>query len=512
MTGDKCNRWAFWAFFAAVTACFVFIYVVFPPTYDEWGFMSAFMEYDTDAGGHHSLWMGIKHQLFSYNRSDPPRIGNTIGPLMLLAPRWISAVASGLAVGLSILMMAYLAGVRQGQIFKMIALSFLMVFGINWQDHMFCLLYAWNYVMTTIIFLAAIYFFLRKKPIKCWAGMLLGVILGLWHESFGLSFAIGAAVAVNFHRSLFEKWRLWIVGGSCVGLAIYFSFPSIWARTSTIIHVREGVSALLSLYVWYAAMIGVIVCAFSRKWRYIVKSPLTVFTIVSGVIAIPLVLRTSFVRIGFPAMILSIILLLRLADLWWPRLMEMKRRWSAVLAAVMAAAVIIHLVAVCYVAVQYHRANQEMTADAWANYRDHTSIFTSVIYPWETTPLALTRPDKEMFITGKNHIVYVRYFYMNLRMTFVPKELRDYRAGEGVSLNDTTAHRLWKGYIVSPELSDTLRPWATIRYEHYDDKSPLHHAVFVGADGHEYVYTQPIRSVVGRYMGEPKEIVFNLHF
>lgn len=506
------NWWSFWAIFVFIVGCFTFIYIVFPPTYDEWDFMSAFMEYDTDADGHHSLWMGVKHQLFRYDRYHPPRIGNTIGPLMLFLPRWIPSVISGIGVALCLLTMMLLAGIKQGQTFKLILLSFLFVFGIDWQNHMFCLLYSFNYVLTIPIFLIAIYLFLRDKPLKVAYAIPLGIILGLWHEAFALSFIIPSLVLMLMRKVFRTRWRFILVGATCLGVLIYFCFPSVWVRTSNEIHISTGLAYLIYLYSWYFAVAALIVCALRKQWRSVVTSPLALYTVFAGIITIPLVIRTSYVRIAMPAMVLAIILLVRIFNLWWPKLMA-GRSWKAFLTgAALFIVTAVHLLAVCYVSVQYNRANADLTAKAWAGYRDDKTIFTDLIYPWQTTPLAMSRPDKDMFITGRHHIMYIRYFFNNLSMDFVPSPLRHYRAGLGKPLSDTTAHRLWEGYIISPNLSDTIPQWANIKYPHYTDVSPVFHAVFVGADSIPYVYTQPIRSTIGRYMGDPEEISFDVTF
>lgn len=506
----KSHIYIFWGIFILVVALFTFIYIVFPPTYDEWGFMSGFLEYDTDADGHHTLWMGIRHMLFKYDRLNAPRLGNTIGPLLLLVPRWIPSVISGIGVALSLWMMLLLAGIRPGQIFKIILLSFMFVFAIDWHDHMFCLLYSFNYLLAVPLLLGAVYYFIYGAGNNKSRLFFLALILGLWHESYAFSFIAGSGLIMLLYKKYRNKNSFALLGGVVIGLIIYFSFPSIWTRSSNEINLHSGFANLKYLFVWFIAFVAWTICFVRRKYRNFSLSPLSVFFITSGIITIPIAVRTSFLRVAMPAMVLGIIFLLQVLDIWWPRFMSGRSAKKPILSIALLLVVFVHLGAVAYESVRYNRATEELIANVPLYPRGEKNIFTTVIYPWDTTPLALRRPDVDMFVEGKHHVMYIKCFFNEGSLKFIPKELKDYKKGEGESLSGHNDYRLWNGLLVSPNLNDTIAPWAKIKYKHYEDTSPLHHVVFEGSDGNKYVYTQPIRSIIGRYMGDPIGISYDV--
>lgn len=93
----------------------------------------------------------------------------------------------------------------------------------------------------------------------------------------------------------------------------------------------------------------------------------------------------------------------------------------------------------------------------------------------------------------------------SLKQLVVPDRLKDYDSTLGVSISNDGNIKEWKGYIVSSNLNDTILSHARTTYErsHRPEYEEITRTVFPGADGNDYVFIFPKRSVVSRYMGKP---------
>ena len=163
------NRIIFWVVFAAFMACFTFIYIEFPLIHDDWGFPSQLMYIGNDETGHHTLWDGLKGSIQSRYIKDNSRICNTIATILFLFPPIISKIIIIISLCIGLILMLKIIGVKETEPCKLILFCFLILFLVNWQEHMFSIIFAFNYIVVLPIFLGHCSFYLMlRKLIPCY--------------------------------------------------------------------------------------------------------------------------------------------------------------------------------------------------------------------------------------------------------------------------------------------------------------------------------------------------------
>ena len=138
-------------------------------------------------------------------------------------------------------------------------------------------------------------------------------------------------------------------------------------------------------------------------------------------------------------------------------------------------------------------------------------VFSKVRYDWDSSPLTLRRPHRDITDPRKTSMNFARlYAGMRWELYAIPEELRKYRKGMGDLLPGEPGIRLWGGHIVSENLADTVIGAVTVTYRPFDYSEFAHASAlpFQGADGEQYVYIVPSRSMISTYLSQPSHLTF----
>lgn len=506
------NYIIYWALFISVVVGLGYSFFTYPKMFEDWEFYLEFLYKGADSDGHHSLWHGIKESLFKLDRYSSIRIGNTIGPLLLLVPRWIPSLVTTIFFAFAYWLMAVLSGVKIGQWVKLSFLTFLLLFAFNWAERMFCQMYAYNYIVTIPIFLYAVKIFIEKKHFGIAEAVIIGLLISLWHESFGVAFLGGSILTLFFMPEYRTKERYVLTAASFAGLLIMLLLPSLWKRKENVFALVMYKPALVYLWGCVAALSLLVYCSLKKAKRHIIYNPLTIFTLVSCIGLIPLVFVTTFVRIAIPAMVLSIIFLIKVSGELWPSIYSLKKILPVSFAIVLVLLSGIHILAVGFETKKYKAIVEEAMDVAMDNNNRSDVVFTTIVYPWYNPWIALGRPERD-FLTNSsssNTLWYIRNVANNYNLNFLPKELKEYQKGYGRKIDGHNNFRIWKGHLVSDNISDTEYKWANVYYSNYKDVAPIDNAVFIGKDGKEYVYTVAKRSFISRFKKDPIAVDYDV--
>lgn len=503
----KQSNWLFWGIFALVAGCFAFILIVFPRAYDDWWYWGEWAHYGADENGHHTLLMGWRESLSYHWQTDNMRLANLVCAPLLQMHRWVAGAVCAVCFALGLWLMTRVAGIKPGEIAKLVMLCLLLVFPSIWQEAMFTKVFAFNYICVLPIMFGAILIFVREKPIKPIWAFLMGLLLGCWQEGYALPVLGGGILVLIIHRHMIDRRRAALLAGTASGLALLLMPPALWTRFGDAHpHFQWVRMAYLALAFVY---IGVWIVSLCRNdWRRIALSPLGLITIAGCVGLMLLVVHTNLIRAAFASLVLSACALTVFFSKFWPRLFNDKNLASKIFSVAGTLLLGIHLVAVCDETVKLRPVIDNINDRYLWIQKPDTVFFAPTRYVWDSSPLTLGRPDIDMGYPGGLHSKFMRYVSHSFDTYFIPAELENY-AGQGEPLPGGTSCRLWKGHIVSPEISDINNAFVKTVYNNgVSAISPSMFIPFRGADGREYVYVLPNRPVQAIYAGAPKAITY----
>lgn len=509
-TINRTNIIIFWAIFAFVTASFAFIFLNFPMTYDDWWYWGKLNDTGVDENGHHTLWLGIKDTMNFQWYFDNTRISNYIGILMLLLPRWIPMSIVSICFAIGLWLMTRVSDIRAGQVGKLVLLCLLLVFTIMWQEGMFCQMYAFNYICVMPVFFGGIYLFIRERETKLFWMFLLGLLLGMCHESYAITGLIGLSIILILKVKKATKGRVALLAGLVLGL-LWLIIPPAMAYKSSLIdgaHIKTSRLVYLSVTVLFEVIW--IVSLFFKRSRQLALSPLPLLTAVSIPILTYMVYVSTHVRAAFPGFLLCACCLVIYFSFWWPKTFNDKTYVSLIFCFSGIIILVVHLTAVCIETVRIRPIIENATNQYVIHHDSDGAVYADMRYPWETSMLTLGRPDINFANPREWHFKFMHFVIGNDRPMAVPPILKNYKSDEGEMLGGDSYVRLWNNYLVSSNLADSAETWAKIRYGKIEGVSPLNTVVFENYDGEKFVYIVPDRPVYCIYAGEPKSLTFNV--
>lgn len=511
MTGNhsRISIFIYWALFAFVAGCFAYLFISDPLSGDEKWFIK---ELDNEIFSKHphtisdfitGLITGYSYHFYG----DVSRLGNYLAMTLLVFPPWIAS--SFLAIILTGLLyfMTKITDIHPGEWKSLTLLLFLFVVTVPWNDNMFSIMYGYNYTASSLLLVLAIYYFMRNNPLPVGSAILLGLLLGAWHESFAVTLVGGGLLVFAIHWKMIRKDRVLLVICTAVGALFVFLAPSMSKRASNSLLYFEYVR-LLFFWTYFIVLGLCLVCLTRRSWRSLPLNPLVLFTIASGGLLI-IVISTVRIRAAFPISILSCAALTFLINQMWLKAHSHKSYIATILSAVLAVALVVHLTAVCRVSAIQRREMIEITKqiDLDARTESRKQIFAKMTYPEQTTWLALHTPKKHIYYRYDPFVSLFGFYYGNTIPNIIPVELKDYTAELGTPIPGNQDVKIYKGHLISrnADLSffmDTQITYDSIRHEH--TVSIVY--PFVGADDYIYQYIIPRRSAISYYLGDPTDI------
>lgn len=491
------NRDAFikWLLFAVVCSSFCYIMAIYPYAQDDLEFR------------YFALTKGLKYQLTTVFSIDNGRIGNSIAICLLLVPKWIPTLIQCVALLLGVRLMMGFAGIKNWRLASLF--FFLFVFAPVWQDNMFCLAYAFNYIVPIPLLFVTIFLYNHPDKFPLWVGVILSFLTGAWHESFGLVIVAGWGMMWLFNRKSLTSRNQWLLFAVVLGTLWNFVNPGVWSRVA--IHTGSSANYFRLLFCWlyflYIFIWGV--CMINRETRHIAREPFNVFA-VGGFILLPMVAFTGFERAAMPAILVCCCAATKLFPVCWTILIGKASSFvKSFSSASMVVIIIAHLIFVdCEATVQlpmYENICKEIKDTPTGQ----MYVFVPMRFPWDTNPITLGRPSRILMIPNDWSISFAREVAgERWDVDPVPQELRNYTANSGNAVSDNSNIREWNGHLVSSDLADTLIDATYTKYKG-GRKSEFAHvltAVFTADDGKRYVYVLPQRSIISNFLGKPIEV------
>lgn len=489
------NDVLYWALIAIVCGSFCYIMAIYPYAMDdlEWAFLINIY----DPG------YIIRRLLFT----DNGRICNLIVSLLLTIPKWISSVILCIGFCAGFLMMIKVADIQR-QWRNLSILAFFFIIAPMWEDNMFTMVYGFNYILSIPLLFFCIYGYLNPTKIPRFLGFLVSLLIGVWHESYGLTLLCGWFMMWIFNRHSLNRSNRWYIIGVSIGLIWLFTNPGTWVRQEHYPPSLSNLKRLVFTWFYFAYLLAWIICLFNKRTKDIARKPILVFA-AGGFFFIPFVYKTGLERAAFPVMLTCSCATAIMVPLLWKRFFFRKNYIKNIVSALLYIFSVVHLFAIDREASIALPMFEDLCYAFKNTPLGQKHVFAKVRYSWDAPNLTLRRPQWNLFDPTTPNIKNAKTWAgKRWELMAVPEELQNYRHGIGTQLDDNPDLRLWNGHLVSTNLSDTAVWAASTKYKGgwKSELAPAKVIVFPGADSCEYVYIVPKRSVLATYLGEPTEI------
>ena len=253
---------------ALLALLFLVLYLLFPLTGDDYGYMGAFRTVDGFDGPWplERLWRWFPfHWLHSNGR-----LANLFAMLSLtFLPKWLTALVMGAATWGMMALVLRLGDAWRGRVLAACAALAYIAVAYPWWDLMFTVDFNFNYPVAACAGLLFVYLWQRYPSVKGKSGrglvLAFSVVAGGFHESMGAPMLVAAIWLLYWNRGLAK----WPVAAFAAGVAMAFCSPGIWGR-ATADRVADApmwelVACSAPLTLLAAALFGGLLCW--GRWR-----------------------------------------------------------------------------------------------------------------------------------------------------------------------------------------------------------------------------------------------------
>ncbi len=396
-----------------------------------------------------------------------PRFSNLISPLLLVWPKWFSSGVMWLCaictfqISLRILNISWEKGGAS------VLLAAILGWFLPWYDGFGSLLFQLNYIVPTLLAVLIFYLLCSKRVIWLQYSLtfLTGVLLGGWHEGFGVP--VLAALVVLF--IIFKDWRradVVIAGvGIASGLAFIWFSPGFHERLSpksegfeiTAVRIKVFLCDTFSYWVGFLSVIAGIIIS---GWKKILK-PATLFLLISGGLSV----IVCFIFLGGPRVAWwadfcgSVLLIQSLVNIW-PAIAGRYRWRDAIPIWIIALCAIVFWITVdCYVIKinrDYRQAISGWREDPYSN------VFADAV-TMSRRPLIIGRmPESMGYDRCMQMVDYTMRAGDRTKALFYlfPGELRDVTAESGEYVKDGKgARKVGEWFIMPGKTGDFMKPY-----------------------------------------------------
>lgn len=449
--------------------------------------------------------------------NDTFRLGNIMVVPFLLLPKWVGSTIAYCFWIYAVTGGLRFAGINLGRSplvpWALAAYYVLM----PWRYYMGSLDYQFNYLIPSGLL---VWLLVRLTAGKrgnsgrdIWT-LLLGIVLGWWHEGFGVPGA--CCVFVLLLGGRFRSRAAWMaLAGILVGLAFDMSSPGIRERARDSlgevgVNIYTIIETLRSQWVFFIGVLLVAGGMSVRKTRIGLTGNTRLWGMLAGCLAslVLLIRIQGGDRVGWVCGLLSVPFCLGLIRLYWPRV-SAGYRWAGGLAAGCIMSVVIAGLVMIDVAIFRVRALHSRVVREIALNPKPQAIFDDYKYMREQSPLMIGMPSWSFSGSGMR---YLSQYFLGKgeghRIYCVPRELERVTAESGSSVPGRGGFREYKGKYFAP-YSGPLLGQKVMKIELDFGKGYTSAFCIAGvfeskADGKRYVFIDPDLGLYVTYFKEIK--------
>ena len=473
------------------------IFVLFPRISDDYWY--GMLQHDYLRGLSESVsWSGVWETLRIHFTYDNTRLGNIVFVFLQLLPPWLSAVVPAACVLWICTGICRFAGV-DGRNLLLVAVTLLAVSIFPpWFENFFSLCFALNYLPPAAMMCAYVISLCDNRHKRTMWDYANALLLGLWHEAFGISLVIGSLAYIIATRQRKKAVRLaaWLIPST-----IFLCTTAIFAAINNSGHVinefdlLHNIVSVGKLQVPFVLYLLCVICraAAMRDWRKLF-SPWVILLTFIALTAIALnTIITRGERISTVAHIACTLGIMRCLASTLPH------RWKAnTTASVTAAALIVAILCWHYTAV-IQRSWHFSTV--WTDFENRAAaqtghVFVDIPSPATADFILWRKPDAAMF-----DVWNVWHFsdYISMRSTDrsprwpVPSALKHVTPTSGTAIPGDAGIRSVDGWLYMPDDADhAYLPIFKTRLGPFVKSQVCNTFPFTAADGRKYIFVAPL--------------------
>lgn len=475
-------------------------YCVFPYVLDDLWFRRPFAGY-FDFPSFQTYWDGLKDSITVHYLFDNNRLFNTLASIIIVLPRCITGVICAFfAVAMCWLAARYAE--RRG-LFYFALLQAGLVFVLPWYDSMFVVMYAFNYIGVSAVFLLASMLFINRLKGGAVLLFFVGFCTGVCHEAFTVALTGGAALVFV----AFRKWRtirtLAFVAGLFLGLVyLLFLFPGSAHRFSetSAINTADYIRRFISLFriefmytlpVWCLWALSAILFVVPSTRRRICR-PRIVFLLGASLASWMPFAPVFFWRAAWPIWLCAVILSVMLMQIFLPRLS--KSKFSCTASLVILGAIIAHMFVVDFYVLDIRR--------------DYDRLSSCFVNAPAEGPVYAPLPDtagQSLFTLGKVN-KEILFIFQEPLTRLVPLDLQDFDPVKATDIGVDMPIWLYKGYMVAPDVfGDDDLFYSVVNFGARKSNGMLYAHHFSNPAG-KFVYLSPWCYYIASRYGNPTRV------
>lgn len=488
----------YWLLIAIVCGSFCYIMAIYPYAQDDLEF-----KYLSTIFGEN----GQRRIIRSLILNDNGRLANILVVLMIKIPKWIPTIIQCIALIAGVFMILKVANLKKNLAATTLLLS-LFVLAPVWEDSMFTMDYAFNYIVPIPFIFGTIYLFFSPKKHSSALCFFIGFIASLFHESNGFALLGGWFLLWLFNRDAINKRNFWCPLGTFLGLTVLLSCPGPWNRQTTVHFEAQHLLRLVFDWIYFAYLFIWLICLSMKHTRKIALKPLLIFG-AGQFIFIPFVYLTGSERSGMPSLLICCVTTTILLKDLWDEYNIKSRVFKPICVGILYAFTTIHLITVDREA----SIVLPMFENMYNTFRDAPkgprAVFVPIRYSWDAPIIALRRPHWILLDPNDWSLRFAKEFAgRRHELMAVPIELKEYQGCMGEAVPSEDSVYIWNGHIISHNLEDTTIIFTHTTYKHSlkPENAPVAKVAFPGKDGRQYVYIVPKRSAFSTYLGAPVDI------
>lgn len=495
------------------TLAHIIIYVIMPYTCDDYWYMTPLADYykgvDTSFPGT-ALWDCWS----DHYANDNIRLANIVFTFTLLMPKFIPSILSGLFVGVMLWQSARLIGVSWRNPLMFMLLVFGISFMLPWYEEMLTQCFALNYVWSTALTLMLAMRFWSNKKQNIYLSLLLGFIVGVWHEGFSVPLLAGFATYLALNRGEINRQRIAMICAMVIGLLWLLSAPGLQANVGYKTKALQLSTVISKLLLYHAPLLilllSISIAAIRKNTRKLIFDPRFVSFVAICVVGAALNVITNVgVRTGWMGYLFGIIATLYL----WKNMKELRYDYcksilKRILTIVISLFLLIHYVVVVYYTVKV-KDEFECVIEKYHESTDGL-VFADVTYDYQASPLAWKKPYFESFTY--DWVMYWKDMYFNdgaKQMRVIPTCLENTEGLRSQKVKGDNPFYIYNGYLYAPMPEcGFVEKDLFFEFDFGLTKKVLRCSNFkyTTSQGGEYYFSFPQRATVHRWFGEIREI------
>lgn len=480
---------------ALAALAFGALYLTVPCALDDYWFLREINDFGTNADGSFSLLRGAAETFRIHHLTDNSRLANIVGMFILRLPLIVSALLSTLAVWTTLYFMLKLA--KCESFIATTAAVMIFTFALPWHQPFFTRVYAYNYIWGAAITSLSIYLFINNKKIK-WIWMLiLGIVLGAWHEIFSFPTLVGAVACFILRPAKTRSSQIAFCLGLLAGCAWLWLSPS---RTNP-----SGYGSLITTHRLFRNMIGnfwfplsfisiQLMCLPFRRFRTYALAPITIFATAFAGICLPVYLLSDAMRVITPAIIIcgtaTIYILYNASRLLSRRARTIATNYIAWACAAAWVFFIIHICVAFHTGLKIHD-QEKMILSEYQKVKNTDGVIFADLTTRDNAPwLALSKPVQNLYTYYAHPILLSKYHHGQL-LKVIPTCLKGFTADKGRKIPSNDELYEYKGFLIARNMNvNESAPILNAYLEYPDGIAAAHMCTykFTGGDGQSYIF------------------------